>query len=235
MKYLFLTMRILIRLLLFCALIFACSAPAVEQKRKNKKPVAFKEVEPSQAYESCQIGKQIWMAQNLNEPHFKNGDPIRQAKTKEEWEKAGNTCTPAWCYYNNDPKLGQQFGKLYNWYAVNDPRGLAPKGWTIATNTNYFELISDLTKLDKDAMALQHNSFIGNYPDADALNFHAYGSGYRKESGIFTGKDDYACYWSSDTATAYSAYTFDLKKKQLDPLLGAYYKSGGFSVRCIKK
>lgn len=227
-------MRIISCLILLCSLIFACNNPTVEQQNKPTKPIVYKEVEPSQAYDSCRIGKQIWMAQNLNEPHFKNGDRIMQARTNEEWKKAGNTCTPAWCYYNDDPKLGEKFGKLYNWYAVNDPRGLAPKGWSIATNANWLELVSDLKKLDLDAFALQHVSFIGNYPDADVLHYHAYGSGYRKESGNFSGIDEYASYWSADTANTYSANAFHLKKKQLDPLLGAYYKSGGFSVRCIK-
>jgi uncharacterized protein (TIGR02145 family) len=52
-------------------------------------------------------------------------------KTNEEWMKAGENKQPAWCYYDNDPKNGKKYGKLYNWYAVSDPRGLAPEGWHI--------------------------------------------------------------------------------------------------------
>ena len=73
------------------------------------------------------IGKQTWMKKNLDVSAFRNGDPILQAKTGEEWRNAGNSQTPAWCYYNNDPS-NAEFGKLYNWFAVNDPRGLAPVG-----------------------------------------------------------------------------------------------------------
>ncbi|MFM7684026.1 MAG: FISUMP domain-containing protein [Bacteroidota bacterium] len=49
--------------------------------------------------------------------------------------------TPAWCYYNYDPKNGTKYGKLYNWFAVNNSRGLAPKGWHIATNDEWSEFI----------------------------------------------------------------------------------------------
>ena len=212
----------------------ACSSATKETKDIKKQASVYKEVEPSQTYGTCLIGEQTWMNQNLNEPHFKNGDAIKHAKTKEEWQKAANTSTPAWCYYNNDPKLGEKFGKLYNWYAVNDPRGLAPKGWRMAADSDWKDLKATLQKQDLDAMALQHASFIGAYPDADVLKFHAYGSGYRKESGSFANIAEYASFWSKDTTNGYSANAFHLRKNQFDPLFGSSYRTVGFSVRCIK-
>jgi uncharacterized protein (TIGR02145 family) len=77
------------------------------------------------------------MTENLNVATFRNGDPIPEAKTKEEWEKAGQEGKPAWCYYENDPKNGAKYGKLYNWYAVIDPRGLAPTGWHVPTDAEW--------------------------------------------------------------------------------------------------
>ena len=65
---------------------------------------------------------------NLDVTTFRNLDRIMEAKTDEEWIKAGEQGIPAWCYYNNDPANNELFGKLYNWYAVNDKRGLAPEG-----------------------------------------------------------------------------------------------------------
>jgi uncharacterized protein (TIGR02145 family) len=91
-------------------------------------------------YKSVKIGTQTWMAENLNVERFRNGDLIPQAKTNEEWEKAGKEGKPAWCYYDNDPKNGAKYGKLYNWYAVNDPRGLAPAGWHIPTDAEWTTL-----------------------------------------------------------------------------------------------
>jgi uncharacterized protein (TIGR02145 family) len=67
------------------------------------------------------------MAENLDGYRFRNGDPIPEARTKEEWSKA----SPAWCYYENDPENGTKYEKLYNWYALVDPRGLAPEGWHV--------------------------------------------------------------------------------------------------------
>lgn len=86
------------------------------------------------------IGTQVWMTKNLDVATFRNGDPIPQAKTNEEWEKAGKNEQPAWCYYNNDPANGAKYGKLYNWYAVNDSRGLAPSGYHIPSDAEWTRL-----------------------------------------------------------------------------------------------
>jgi uncharacterized protein (TIGR02145 family) len=86
------------------------------------------------------IGTQVWMTKNLDVSTFRNGDPIPQAKTKEEWEKAGENQQPAWCYYDNDPANGAKYGKLYNWYAVIDSRGLAPVGYHIPSDAEWTKL-----------------------------------------------------------------------------------------------
>jgi uncharacterized protein (TIGR02145 family) len=86
------------------------------------------------------IGTQVWMTKNLDVSTFRNGDPIPQAKTNEEWEKAGENNQPAWCYYENDQANGVKYGKLYNWYAVIDPRGLAPVGYHIPSDAEWTKL-----------------------------------------------------------------------------------------------
>lgn len=91
----------------------------------------------SGSYKSVKIGTQTWMTENLNVATFRNGDPIPEAKSNEEWEKAGKEGKPAWCFYENDPKNGAKYGKLYNWYAVSDPRGLAPNGWHVPTDAEW--------------------------------------------------------------------------------------------------
>jgi len=69
------------------------------------------------------IGTQKWTNRNLNVSTYRNGVTIPQVTDPTTW--AGLT-TGAWCYYNNDPTTEATYGKLYNWYAVNDSRGLAP-------------------------------------------------------------------------------------------------------------
>lgn len=92
---------------------------------------------------SVKIGDQTWMTTNLNVSKFRNGDPIPEIKTEEEWINAGKNKQPAWCYYNNDPSNGAKYGKLYNWWAVNDPRGLAPEGWHIPSSSE-FSYLNDM-------------------------------------------------------------------------------------------
>ena len=94
------------------------------------------------------IGEQIWMTKNLNLEKFRNGDPIPQVKTQAQWKKAREEKKPAWCYYNNDPVNGVKFGKLYNWFAVTDPRGLAPKGWHIPNEEEWKQLVKYLDDID---------------------------------------------------------------------------------------
>jgi uncharacterized protein (TIGR02145 family) len=90
------------------------------------------------------IGTQVWMTKNLDVSTFRNGEIIPEAKTNIEWEAAGDNKQPAWCYYDNNPANGTKYGKLYNWYAVNDPRGLAPDGWHVPTDQEWYELAESI-------------------------------------------------------------------------------------------
>ncbi len=90
------------------------------------------------------IGTQVWMTKNLDVATFRNGDQIPEAKTDEEWKQAGKNKQPAWCYYNNDPANVAKYGKLYNWYAVIDPRGLAPNGYHIPSDPEWTKLVEYL-------------------------------------------------------------------------------------------
>lgn len=117
---------------------------------KNKSIEEF--VIEGQTYKTVKIGNQTWMAENLNVSTFRNGDPIPQAKTNKEWELAGQNKKPAWCYYDNDPKNGEKYGKLYNWYAISDYRGLAPEGWHIPANYEFNLLIKDNYEISSDKL-----------------------------------------------------------------------------------
>ena len=83
------------------------------------------------------ICNQVWATRNLDVTTYRNGDPIPQVTDIGQW---GTLTTGAWCYYNNDPANGATYGKLYNWYAVNDPRGLAPAGWHVPSDSEWTTL-----------------------------------------------------------------------------------------------
>ena len=90
------------------------------------------------------IGTQIWMLENLNVSNFKNGVAIPEVQDKDAWEKAGENKQPAWCYYDNDPKNGDKYGKLYNWYAAIDTNGLCPQGWHLPSGAEWDILVTYL-------------------------------------------------------------------------------------------
>jgi uncharacterized protein (TIGR02145 family) len=83
------------------------------------------------------IGSQVWTTTNLNVSTYRNGDIIPQVQDPNAWS---NLTTGAWCYHDNDPSNGTKYGKLYNWYAVKDPRGLAPNGFHIPTDAEWTKL-----------------------------------------------------------------------------------------------
>jgi uncharacterized protein (TIGR02145 family) len=104
------------------------------------------------------IGTQIWTSKNLDVSTFRNGEAIPEAKNAEEWAKVSENEKPAFCYYNFDTINRKVYGKLYNWYAVNDPRGLAPYGWHIPDDSEWTELIEILGGEDLAAIKLKSNT-----------------------------------------------------------------------------
>ena len=95
-------------------------------------------------YSTVNINGKEWMSENLNSTRFRNGDIIPQAKTEKELIEANANHTPIWCYYDFNPATETYYGKLYNWYAVNDPRGLMPLGYVIPS-VNDWQLLSNLS------------------------------------------------------------------------------------------
>ena len=109
------------------------------------------------------IGTQVWTTKNLDVATFRNGDPIPQAKTYEEWKAAGENNQPAWCYYENNTANGTKYGKLYNWYAVNDARGLAPTGYHIPTDEEWTVLSTFLGGEDVAGKKMKSSSGWNGY------------------------------------------------------------------------
>jgi uncharacterized protein (TIGR02145 family) len=183
------------------------------------------------------IGKQIWMTENLNVDKFRNGNPIPEAKTDEEWKKAGENKQAAWCYYENDSKNGKKYGKLYNWYAVNDPRGLAPHGWHIPTDREWTLLIKYLGGESVAGGKMKSSGtqywFSPNSGATNQSGFSGLPGGYRSSTGIFE-YIYYGFWWSSselDEASAwYRNLNYDISEVYRDNL----GKTMGLSVRCIK-
>lgn len=181
------------------------------------------------------IGNQIWMTKNLDVDHFRNGDPIFQAKTAEEWERAGETGSPAWCYYNNDPANGSKYGKLYNWYAVNDPRGLAPVGYHIPSDKEW-SLLTDFLGGSKVAGGKMKSTsgWANNGNGSNSSGFTGLAGGYRDNNGTFNAIGEYGNWWSSTEYDPSSAWFRDLGYDDGNVYRYGNYKGGGLSVRCLR-
>jgi uncharacterized protein (TIGR02145 family) len=184
---------------------------------------------------SVKIGNQVWMTENLNVERFRNGDLIPEAKTAEAWINAGNAKRPAWCYYDNDPKNGNKYGKLYNWYALNDRRGLAPAGWHVPTDYEWTVLSTFLGGENLAGIKMKSTSGWNDNGNGNNSNgFSGLPGGYRLSNGSFSYVGGNGCWWSAsenDVTDAWNRYLSSFNSTLL-----RYYddKYNGFSVRCIK-
>lgn len=175
----------------------------------------------------------VWMTTNLNLSQFKNGDVIPEAQTSQQWKQYGDSKLPAWCYYNNDPSNGPRYGKLYNWYAVNDKRGLAPEGYHVSTLDDWMHLyLYD----KKDAADLK--TLAGWYNSGNGANttcFCAYPAGFRTADGVFMNMDKLAGWWAASVindTTLTTGNSFVLVYDSPYLFNSMDYKSCGYSVRC---
>ena len=191
----------------------------------------------SNTYKTVKIGDQVWMAENLKVSHFRNGDSIPEAKTLEDWEKAGDENIPAWCYYDNDPSNGEKYGKLYNWWAVNDSRGLAPEGWHIPTDKEWKTLTNNLGA--EDVIGVKMKSTSGWAAGGDGTNesgFSGLSGGARSHDGSFTPhKLEYISYWWTSTEYNATLAWYRFLSYNYGVISWDYgEKKHGFYVRCVK-
>ncbi|MBP3194008.1 fibrobacter succinogenes major paralogous domain-containing protein [Natronogracilivirga saccharolytica] len=180
------------------------------------------------------IGNQVWMTANLNVDKFRNDDLILEVRTIEGWKRANKELKPAWCYLDFDPVKGKKFGKLYNWQAVIDPRGLAPDGWHIPHIDEWMELVDYLggEKISGSKMKLLNDSESRDHCTNDS-GFSALIGGYRYFNGrLETSGMSY--WWSSTEAYPTTAWIISLFYGSGDVMVLDDDKKNGCYVRCIR-
>jgi uncharacterized protein (TIGR02145 family) len=181
------------------------------------------------------IGSQVWSTENLNVSKFRNGDDIPEAKTDEEWVMAGKKKQPAWCYYDYDSKNGIIYGKLYNWYAVIDPRGLAPLGFHIPTDAEWSILIDYLGGTSVAGKKMKStNGWYDNGNGVNSNGFSGLPGGYRFENGLFSSIGVYGLWWSSTELTIFNTWNRSLSYKDGKVARSGSSKETGLSVRCLR-
>jgi len=188
-------------------------------------------------YSTVKIGDQIWMAENLNVIHYRDGSPIA---TRDAYDAWANTSSGAY----GRSTLSDTYGAYYNWYAVNgDSNGddvkdkeLAPEGWHIPSDAEWNELetyIADRGYAENEAYALKSSSgWNGN----NAFGFNAIPGGERDDTGFafYVNAGDLGCFWTSTEYNDYDAH-YQYFYTGLDVIRNfAQDKNMGLSIRCIK-
>ena len=184
---------------------------------------------------SSQICGFIWQSKNLDVSTYRNGDPIPKVENSAAWDAL---TTGAYCYYNNDSATyAAIYGKLYNWYAVTDPRGLAPEGWHVSTDAEWASFETCLGGVNVAGGPLKETGtqywFDPNAGATNATGFTARPGGVRASSGDFAFAGVYGTWWTS-TANGFDA--FFRRLSYATPLLfnGSQNKREGYSVRIVK-
>ena len=138
---------------------------------------------------------------------------------------------------------------MYNWYAVNDPRGLAPEGWHIPTDAEWKELEMYL------GMSQAETGYTGwrgkddgcILKETGTLHWHALNEGATNESGFtalpggYRDVDGYfyvlgysGYWWSSTEHHTYFAWYRSLYYTDSEVHRTNSYEGDGFSVRCLR-
>ena len=198
---------------------------------KPQKKVTKGSTESTESGAVLTIGSQVWTSKNLDVTTYRNGDVIPQVQDANAWAKLR---TGAWCYFNNDASNGPKYGKLYNWYAVNDPRGLAPKGFHIPSDAEWTTLTDYLG--GKEAAGTKMKSSFGwdeNGNGTNSSGFAGFPGGYRNYDGTFNSIGRNGNWWSAAESNSNDAWYRNLNYFNGNVLRSDDFKQNAFSVRCL--
>ncbi len=188
-------------------------------------------------YHTVTIGTQVWMVENLKTTKYRNGDVIKNITDNTAWYGSWyGSNAGAWCYYDNNSYNGTIYGKLYNWYAVDDSRKIAPSGWHVPTDAEWTTLTTYLGGVSIAGGKLKETGLTHwAGPNTGATNetgFTALPGGHREGYMHSIG------YWWSATSVdnEYSQYAWsrNMDYDYSDVFRGKVFKTYGYSVRCVK-
>ena len=180
------------------------------------------------SFGSIKIGNQIWMTSDLKATSFRNGDLIPCG----QFAAWGTLTSSAFCDFMNEPSKG----RLYNWYAVNDSREIAPAGWHIPTDAEWANLSAYLGGDATSGKKLKATSgWNSNGNGSNESGFNGYPGGIREfNEGLFCYSGVSGFWWSLSESAADSAYYRQLGYYHDQLIRGYRSKNNGMSVRCIR-
>jgi len=200
-------------------------------------------------YKIVKIGNQVWMAENLRETQYRNGNPIPNVTSNSEWAYLS---TGAYCAYDNSESNAETYGYLYNWYAVNDSRNIASEGWHTPTDVEWkeLEMYLGMSQSGADDTGFrgtnEGSKLAGNaslWDSGDLKNNSAFGTsgfsalpgGYRYHySGGFNDLGSYAFFWASTEFCSSIAWYRCLNFNYSEVARDYFNMQRGFSVRLVR-
>ena len=191
-------------------------------------------------YNTVQIGNQCWTQSNLKVSKYRNGDTIPNFIGNTAWSQTNTSWTGAWCNYDNISANDALYGKLYNWYAVEDLRGICPSGWHVPSDAEWTTLENHLGGPSVAGGALTSTLTLPNTggwasPNTGATNlsgFTALPGGLRSLGGIFDYVISNGAWWSATEQSMSNVWRRNLQESYIWRYSDD--KSSGFSVRCLK-
>lgn len=196
-------------------------------------------------YKTVKIGNQIWMAENLRTEKYNNGDTIVQITSDRYWILASDLAivdstlekiAPFMCYYNN---INQKNNALYNWYVVNDDRGVCPNGWHIPSSDEFVQLTNYLGGVEVASKKLKSSS-LWDVPGNNSSGFNALPIGFRYPSGEF-GESKNICIFLTDEyikVTDWDGYikfiSLEISSLDKESSYRNRFINVGASIRCLK-
>lgn len=190
-------------------------------------------------YKTVIIGKQEWMAENLKVSKYNDGTVITNVVETKEWL---NQTQAALCSFNNDINNDTKFGKLYNWYTVNQGmngnKNICPVGWHVPTSEEWDILTDNLGGVDLAGGKMKEIG-TNNWktPNKEGVNkslFTALPGGFRSVNGVFTDLGENGFWWSTTEYSPGIAWFRNLNYEVDDLIVDYYGVEGGFSIRCLK-
>lgn len=200
-------------------------------------------------YQTLVFGNQEWMVENLKVTHYSNGDPIPHVTDDGAWI---STSLDAYCVYDNTPSNADTYGNLYNWYTVDDPRGLAPEGWHVPTDEEIMELEMYLGMSYSEAhnrgyrgtnegskivgrADLWTDGALENDPEFDTSGFNFLPAGYRYYlNGNYSNMGNDGYLWSFAEQVITNNWNRKLYYNYTAVYRNSSHKRNGFSIRCVK-
>ena len=190
------------------------------------------------SYEFVTIGDQVWMAENLRTTHYLNGDPIPTGLNDTDWFNHRNS--GAFSVYNDDPANSAVYGNLYNWYTIDDERGVCPEGWHVPNYEEWQDLADEFGGNSLAGGALKSTDAIngfGSYYNSDATNesgFSALTGGYRRDDGTYSNMGNYCRFWSANSRYDNDAWYLRLGLYDPDLYVIDEDRLEGYSLRCVE-